>query len=283
MNGAGSRYLTQPTPSYWKSLRYLAGARFAVAALLLAYVPLLGREAARESSFDSALFIKVAAVYFVISIGWMILIRLTRRGFQAQLLAQVLVDIVAIGLVVHAAGGARSGLGMLLITPTAGAAILSTPLLSMFIAASASLVLLAESLLRSLRIDLAGQAGSDGGLFIAAVISATLFVVAIIVNRLARRVTHQERLASSRGEDLRNQVLINELVIAELDRGVVVFDRRAGSVMLEANSDATVLILAGEPINEPIAGHGPFVMNTRAEIVQAIEDFNSGRFGQIST
>jgi two-component system sensor histidine kinase PilS (NtrC family) len=98
----------------------------------------------------------------------------------------------------------------------------------MFIAASASLVLLAESLWRSLRIDIDGQAGTDGGLFIAAVISATLFVTVIIVNRLARRLTDQERLASSRGEDLRNQVAINELVIAELDRGVVVFDRKGG-------------------------------------------------------
>ena len=43
---------------------------------------------------------------------------------------------------------------------------------------------------------------------------------------------------------------------------------------------AQMLMLSGQPINEPIAGHGPFVMNTRAEIVQALNDFNSGRFGQ---
>ena len=47
MTGAGSRYLAQPTPSFWKSLRYLSDARFTVAGLLLAYVPLLGRESAR--------------------------------------------------------------------------------------------------------------------------------------------------------------------------------------------------------------------------------------------
>ena len=63
---------------------------------------------------------------------------------------------------------------------------------------------------------------------------------------------------------------------------MVLFDRTAGEVEMEANADATVLVLAGEPIDEPIAGYGPFVMNTQEEIRQAMDDFNSGRFGQIA-
>jgi hypothetical protein len=56
----------------------------------------------------------------------------------------------------------------------------------------------------------------------------------------------------------------------------------AGSgVMVEANSNAKLLLLAGEPIDEPVVGHGPFVMNSQQEIIQAIADFNSGKFGQI--
>ncbi|HQX92407.1 MAG TPA: pirin family protein [Thermomonas sp.] len=56
----------------------------------------------------------------------------------------------------------------------------------------------------------------------------------------------------------------------------------AGSgVMIEANSNAKLLLLAGEPIDEPVVGHGPFVMNSQQEIIQAIADFNSGRFGQM--
>ncbi|MNP77566.1 hypothetical protein D3C76_1750220 [compost metagenome] len=50
---------------------------------------------------------------------------------------------------------------------------------------------------------------------------------------------------------------------------------------LQANNDAVVLLLSGEPIDEPIVGHGPFVMNSEQEIHQAFNDFHSGRFGRM--
>ena len=63
----------------------------------------------------------------------------------------------------------------------------------------------------------------------------------------------------------------------------LLLDRQGDSVTLHADADSTILLLTGEPIDEPIVGYGPFVMNSEDEIRQAITDFNSGRFGDIPT
>ena len=79
---------------------------------------------------------------------------------------------------------------------------------------------------------------------------------------------------------LHGTVLVNgQEVVREAQ--MVQFERAGSGVEIEANSDATLLLLGGEPIDEPIVGHGPFVMNTQAEIVEAINDFNAGRFGEM--
>ncbi|HNL29248.1 MAG TPA: pirin family protein [Saprospiraceae bacterium] len=61
----------------------------------------------------------------------------------------------------------------------------------------------------------------------------------------------------------------------------VLMARDGEDFVINANEDAVVLILSGEPIHEPIAAHGPFVMNTRQELMEAFQDFNSGKFGYL--
>ena len=63
---------------------------------------------------------------------------------------------------------------------------------------------------------------------------------------------------------------------------VIVFDRSGNGIRVSASEEATFLVLTGIPIDEPIAGYGPFVMNTRDEIVAAIEDLQQGRFGRLA-
>lgn len=61
----------------------------------------------------------------------------------------------------------------------------------------------------------------------------------------------------------------------------VLFKNEGETFTIEALEDTIVLIISGEPINEPIYPHGPFVMNSREEIMQAFEDFNTGKFGYL--
>ncbi|MBU4537674.1 MAG: pirin family protein [Weeksellaceae bacterium] len=61
----------------------------------------------------------------------------------------------------------------------------------------------------------------------------------------------------------------------------VLFENEGENFTVEANEDSIVLIISGQPLNEPIFPHGPFVMNTREEIIQAFDDFNNGKFGYL--
>lgn len=81
---------------------------------------------------------------------------------------------------------------------------------------------------------------------------------------------------------LRGSVLVNGDAIAR-DAEMVLLDAAGSNVTIEANNDALLLLLSGEPIDEPIIGYGPFVMNTQQQIDEAIADFNSGRFGSMES
>ncbi|MEN9538634.1 MAG: hypothetical protein RLZZ126_869 [Pseudomonadota bacterium] len=63
---------------------------------------------------------------------------------------------------------------------------------------------------------------------------------------------------------------------------MALWSREGSGLTLHAQTETRALLLAGQPLNETIVGHGPFVMNTMAEIRQAILDFNSGKFGHLT-
>lgn len=79
---------------------------------------------------------------------------------------------------------------------------------------------------------------------------------------------------------IEGNILINSTDTAPADH-FVLFMNDGERFTLEAEEDSIVLIISGEPIREPIAAHGPFVMNTRTEIYQAFEDVESGKFGRL--
>ena len=84
---------------------------------------------------------------------------------------------------------------------------------------------------------------------------------------------HNAFLYVFRGEAIVGGKAVGQARMAILDNA-----EEADGVTITASSDCRVLLLAGRPLREPIAQHGPFVMNTQAELVQAFEDFRAGHF-----
>lgn len=77
---------------------------------------------------------------------------------------------------------------------------------------------------------------------------------------------------------LEGSIIINGTENAPTDH-LALMANDGESFEIEATENAIVLVLSGEPINEPIEAHGPFVMNTKEEILEAFNDYNNGKFG----
>ena len=75
---------------------------------------------------------------------------------------------------------------------------------------------------------------------------------------------------------LSGHVTVGETGVGEAE--IARFSTEGEGVTLRADGDSMLLVMTGEPIEEPVFGYGPFVMNSEAEIRQAVDDFNSGRF-----
>ena len=79
---------------------------------------------------------------------------------------------------------------------------------------------------------------------------------------------------------MHGQALINGAQAAG-EAQLAILDRSGGEFTIGVDTDATLLVLSGEPLNEPVVGYGPFVMTSDREIAQAIRDYQSGRFGSL--
>lgn len=78
---------------------------------------------------------------------------------------------------------------------------------------------------------------------------------------------------------LEGQATINGTLVKQ--DHLMLFKNEGTEVYVETTQEAKLLVLSGEPINEPIVAYGPFLMNTKEEIIQAYEDVNSGKFGYL--
>jgi two-component system sensor histidine kinase PilS (NtrC family) len=202
--------------------------------VLLAAIGLYG-DSRVFGATDPALFYKVCITYLALSIAFWWALRRVRTLFPVHLAVHAVCDVVAVTLLLHASGGIRSGLGILLLMPLAAAASVSGGRTSLFYASLATFALFVENTYWVLQYEIGWTDYFPVGL-----LAAGCFAVALVTNRLAKRLITNETLVRQRSEDLRNQIEINRLVIRDMPSGVLVVDAD-GAVRL-ANPEAERLL-----------------------------------------
>lgn len=202
--------------TFWRTLQTFAFTRTLIVAVLLAY---FGWNAAKLFPYKQQ-FLEVCIVYLALALMFVLLSLYWRRRFMLQLVVQIAVDISAITILYLSVGGIKSGLAILYLFPLAGGAILAPMVLALFFVSTVTLILLAENGYQLLNEN-ADISSAHVGLY-----GAAFFIIIFAINRLAARLIKQESLAQGRGKALRVQQAINRLIIADMEDGILVVDRK---------------------------------------------------------
>ena len=205
--------------SFWVSLRYFNIYRIAVVAVFLG-TALFYHDDLPLGQHNLTLFLVVCGAYLLVSCAFQAAMFLVRDLFNLQLSLHLFADIVAITVLMYASGGMKSGLGVMLLISLTGAALVAPLRLTYLYAALAAIAVLIEQGYWVLVFDSPTYSFLQPGL-----LSIGYFATAGITSQLAQRVVANETLARERGRELRSQQRVNELVLADMQDGVLVLDR----------------------------------------------------------
>jgi two-component system sensor histidine kinase PilS (NtrC family) len=213
-----SESLSQATA--WKALRFFNFYRIIISGIFV--VLLLFNNLPRPlGAYDPELFAVVSVAYLLCAIFVQVAVEYRIYRYDAQVLSQLALDVVAITMMMHASGGVDSGFGMLLVVAVAGASILTAGRTVMLYAALAALAVLVEELYSLVIYALPAANYTQAGL-----LGATFFATALLGHVLSRRLRETEALAQQRGLDVRNLARLNEIIVQRMRSGIMVLDDR---------------------------------------------------------
>lgn len=207
--------------AHWRSLRFFNVYRVLIASLLFVSAVLHPSVFSLLSPDFASVHLIVTGLYLLATGGALVWSGRYRQRFNLQLSLYVMTDILVMIILMHTGGGLRSGVGTMLLVTLAAASLVGQGRMVLFYAAVATLSVLLEQLYRTLVFDF-----DAAGFFQAGVFCAGFFAVAISARLLARKVIANEELARQRGVQLKNQMLISQRVIEEMQDGVLVLDQR---------------------------------------------------------
>lgn len=236
--------------THWKSLRYFNLYRLVLAALLfMAAVGAPLQNTAFVSQLSRWHYLLLGGYLLLTAVSAMSMHRV-RRYFNLQLTVQVLVDVGVLTSLMYAGGGLRADFGWLLLVSLAGAGLVGQGRLVLFYAAMATLAVLLSESFFWLRSDFRA-----GNFFQAGLLSLGFFATAASGRLLAKRVLANEELARQRGVALRNQMLVSQRAIEEMQDGVLVVSRDA--VVRQHNPRAETLLGLGGIADGALSTYSP--------------------------
>lgn len=241
-----------------KAIRVINILRFILSLIFISFYFFI-IESSWLDSVNTTMFFSLAIAYAIFSA-----ILLTLSPLKSKILIishpiQIIIDICFIILMMFAAGGIQSGLGLLLIISIVTASMISNGRLSLFYAAIATIGLLLEQTYRILKWDLPLASYTQS-----VMLGLSCFATAWLAYSLAQRLLQSEALASARGIDLENMEQINALITQKMQDGVIVVDQHRN--IRHHNQQADALLSLSDQ-------NGSTTLNEH--LLQITETFNS--------
>ncbi len=265
--------------AYWISLLYFSYYRLLLASLLGVAVFFVPQLLDFVGPVRLPIFFNVVIFYWLAGLGAMLLRRGYRHRFNLQLSLQVAIDVLVFVLLMHASGGLRSGLGVMLLISLAAAGLVGQGRLVLFYAALATIALLVQQILFSLR----SSSFVAADFLQAGLLSAGFFASAISARLLASRVVANEELAHRRGVELLNQVRLSQRIIEDMQDGVLVVDSQ-GQVK-QHNARAELLLGLPPAFVGPLAAYSLDLHDAcrdwRAGVGEALALLSAGTAGKL--
>ncbi len=216
--------------AFWRSLFYFNVYRLGAALILFISVMVLGEDIP-FGSYNRSLFLYTDVGYITFSLLCFAGIVPRKPHFALQLTVQICADILFIVVMMYASGGIGSGLGTLLLISLAAVGLISRGRLTLFFAALATLAVLAEHTYEVLFLYNSTAQFAQAGL-----LSIGFFATGWLAHSLAKRAVAIEAIVAQREVDLANMAQVNQLVIQDMQDGVLVVDERG--VIRQINSRA---------------------------------------------
>ncbi|MGE0482819.1 MAG: nitrogen regulation protein NR(II) [Gammaproteobacteria bacterium] len=236
----------------WSALRYFNLYRIVIAGLFAA-LSTSGKMPPNLSALDAQLFSASAVVYAAGAVVWQFLIEQRTFHYRVLVYGQSLLDILAITLLMHAAGGVTSGLGMLLVVAVAGTCLLASGRAGVFFAALASIAFLGETVFGTFYLGYSSANYTQAGL-----LGAACFGTAILASVLAERARRGETLAALRAIDIQNLSLLNEHIVRRMRAGIIALDGH-GQVVLMNDAANEHLGRTGTATGTPLDSLSPLL------------------------